>query len=158
MKYKKNMAGTRPGSGPGSKTEAFGATVASSSSPSPHNPSFIRRYRFAWPALLGLNLVVGVYVLLRTKPKSANLDEVKEQVVQDAENETISQPVSSAISPSVIPVVTQQISEDEQRQLFMWILEEKRQIKAANLSEKRQIDGEKAILKQFITSKEIRNF
>jgi hypothetical protein len=117
MKYKKRTGpGVRigAGTGPGVRIGAPGATVAaSSSSPSSHNPSFIRRYRFAWPALLGLNLVVGGYVLLRTKPKHSNLDEIKEQRVQDAENETISQPVSSATSPSVIPVASRKISEDE---------------------------------------------
>lgn len=163
MKHKKNVAGARTGvgagggPGAGSKIEAPGATAASSSSTSSQNPSFIRRYRFVWPALLGLNLVVGGYVLLRTKPKHANLDEAKERV-QYAETETVSQPISSATSTSVIPVASWPISEDEQRQLFKWILEERRQIKAANPSEKSRIDEEKAILKQYITSKEIRNF
>jgi len=42
------------------------------------------------------------------------------------------------------------IPEDEQRQLYKWMLEEKRKIKPRNVAEKKKLDEEKALLKEFI--------
>jgi len=42
------------------------------------------------------------------------------------------------------------IPEDEQRQLYKWILEEKRKVKPRNAAEKKKLDEEKALLKEFI--------
>lgn len=47
------------------------------------------------------------------------------------------------------------IPEEEKRELFKWILEEKRKVKPKNHEEKRQTDEEKAILKQFIRAESI---
>ena len=47
------------------------------------------------------------------------------------------------------------IPEDQQRELFKWLLEEKRKIKPKDPEEKKRIDEEKAILKQFIRVKPI---
>lgn len=47
------------------------------------------------------------------------------------------------------------IAEQEQRELFKWILEEKRKVKPSDRAEKKKIDDEKALLKQFIGAKSI---
>ena len=47
------------------------------------------------------------------------------------------------------------ILEDQQHELFKWMLEEKRNIKPKDPVEKKCIDEEKAILKQFIRAKPI---
>ncbi|GKV11915.1 hypothetical protein SLEP1_g23130 [Rubroshorea leprosula] len=49
----------------------------------------------------------------------------------------------------------QPILEYQQRELFKWLLEEKRKVKPKNREEKKRIDEEKAILKQFIRSESI---
>ena len=51
--------------------------------------------------------------------------------------------------------VRQPIPEDQQRELFQWMLEEKRKIKPKDSQEKKQIDEDKAILKQFIRAKSV---
>ena len=54
------------------------------------------------------------------------------------------------------PVKLQEpIPEDQQRELFKWMLEEKRKIKPKDPEDKKHIDEEKAILKQFIRVKPI---
>ena len=60
-------------------------------------------------------------------------------------------------SPSIKkPVKLQEpISEDQQCELFKWMLEEKRKIKPKDPEEKKRIDEDKAILKQFIRVKPI---
>ncbi|KAL0702885.1 hypothetical protein Bca4012_059007 [Brassica carinata] len=47
------------------------------------------------------------------------------------------------------------IPEDEQRELFKWILEEKRRMEPKDRKEKKQIDEEKAVLKQFIRAETV---
>lgn len=51
--------------------------------------------------------------------------------------------------------IYQPIPEEEKRELFKWILEEKRKVKPNNHEEKKQIDEEKATLKQFIRAESI---
>lgn len=50
------------------------------------------------------------------------------------------------------------IPEDEQRELFKWILEEKRKVEPKDRKEKKQIDEEKAVLKQFIRAERLPKF
>ena len=47
------------------------------------------------------------------------------------------------------------IPEHEQRELYKWILEEKRKVKPINSAEKKKIDEEKALLKQIIRAESI---
>lgn len=51
--------------------------------------------------------------------------------------------------------ILQPIPEEEKRELYKWILEEKRKVKPKSREEKKQIDEEKAILKQFIRAESI---
>ncbi|KAJ6394704.1 hypothetical protein OIU77_023832 [Salix suchowensis] len=70
-----------------------------------------------------------------------------------------SAPVSEKIMPS--PIISEAVKliepvrEDQQRELFKWILEEKRKVKPKDSEERKRIDDEKAILKQFIRAKSI---
>lgn len=62
------------------------------------------------------------------------------------------------VSPPPIaePIIKREpIPEDQQRELFKWILEEKRKIKPRDAKEKQKIDEEKALLKNLIRSKSI---
>lgn len=47
------------------------------------------------------------------------------------------------------------ISGDEQRQVYKWMLEEKRKIKPRNAAEKNKINEEKALLKEFIRAESL---
>ena len=63
--------------------------------------------------------------------------------------------------PAPTPIVelmkepTPPLHEEQKRELFEWMLEEKRKIKPKDRLEKKRIDEEKSILKQFIRSKSI---
>lgn len=60
---------------------------------------------------------------------------------------------NSVTRPTVEPVQCAPIPEDQQRELYKWLLQEKRKIKPKDGEEKKRIDEEKAILKQFIRAK-----
>lgn len=53
------------------------------------------------------------------------------------------------------PIHRAPIPEDQQRELYKWMLEERRKVKPRDAEEKKRIDEEKAILKQFIRAKSI---
>ncbi|KAJ0239123.1 Transmembrane protein [Hirschfeldia incana] len=59
----------------------------------------------------------------------------------------------AAIEP--VKVARKPIPEDEQRELFKWILEEKRKVEPKDRKDKRRIDEEKAVLKQFIRAERV---
>ncbi|CAH8392518.1 unnamed protein product [Eruca vesicaria subsp. sativa] len=126
--------------------------------PLPPKESFARRYKFVWPLLLTVNLAVGGYLFLRTEKKES--DPASEEVVTKsssaATSVTVEKPVSSAVvAEPVVIKAREPIPEKQQRELFKWMLEEKRKVKPSNAEEKKKIDEEKAILKQFIGSKTI---
>jgi len=60
---------------------------------------------------------------------------------------TVSLPAPAKVQPP--------IPEHEQRELYKWILEEKRKVKPRNPAEKKKIDDEKALLKQVIRAESI---
>lgn len=61
--------------------------------------------------------------------------------------------------PVTTPVKVQApIPEEQQREIFQWMLEEKRKLKPKNPLEKKQIDEDKAILKHFLRAKSIPKF
>lgn len=99
----------------------------------------------------------AAYVLLRTVTK----DEEKSEVKPDRSSSSTSSSVAPAASvmpftpPIVPPDQRPPIPEDQQRELFKWLLEEKRKVKAKDAEEKKCIDEEKAILKQFIRAKSL---
>ncbi|KAF0926680.1 hypothetical protein E2562_027118 [Oryza meyeriana var. granulata] len=120
-------------------------------SPPPPPPeakkSFMRRM---FPFLLAANLFVGAYILMRTYQKDSGKKDTEtdptpvEPTSYSATAEKPAEPIAAPIK--VLPP----ISQDDQRQLYKWMLEEKRKIKPRDAAEKKKIDEEKALLKEFI--------
>ncbi|KAG5229204.1 zinc finger protein [Salix suchowensis] len=127
--------------------------------PQPPKESFARRYKFLWPLLLTVNLAVGAYLFMRTKKKDTDQEEEVSSKTPSSTPSTAAAPVSEKIMPS--PIISEAVKliepvrEDQQRELFKWILEEKRKVKPKDSEERKRIDDEKAILKQFIRAKSI---
>ncbi|XP_048227834.1 uncharacterized protein LOC112533963 isoform X2 [Ricinus communis] len=107
----------------------------------------------------------SAYMFAKARMKNLNMGDSKtvKKDVQDIpasgkdllESATIpSIPETPSPTPAVLKL-KEPIPEDQQRELFNWILEEKRKIKPKDSDEKQQIDEEKAILKQFIRGKHI---
>ncbi|ESQ29964.1 hypothetical protein EUTSA_v10011806mg [Eutrema salsugineum] len=127
--------------------------------PPPPKESFARRYKFVWPLLLTVNLAVGGYLFFRTKKK--DIDPENEEIAAKsgsvaAAPVSIEKPVSSTVvAEPVVVKAREPIPEKQQRELFKWMLDEKRKVIPKNAEEKKRNDEEKAILKQFIGSKTI---
>ncbi|KAJ8467078.1 hypothetical protein OPV22_029630 [Ensete ventricosum] len=138
------------------------AASPASSAPPPPPPfaakkGFLRR---VLPFLLTANLAVGGYVLLRTsKKESTEKDEEAVGEVPASPVVTIKPVIpdkKQVVGPIPAPLkVLPPIAEQEQRELFQWILEEKRKMKPGDRAERKEIDEEKALLKQFIRAKSI---
>ncbi|CAA7015521.1 unnamed protein product [Microthlaspi erraticum] len=135
-------------------------TMGGGSAPPPPPPkeSFARRYKFVWPLLLTVNLAVGGYLFFRTKKK--DIEPANEEMAAKSGSLAAPVTVEKSVSSTVVaePMVIkarEPIPEKQQRELFKWMLEEKRKVKPRNAEEKRRIDEEKAILKQFIGAKTI---
>lgn len=97
---------------------------------------------------------------MRTKKKDIA---VEEETTDSAPTPTPSTsgatPTTTAVTESLpiarVTRVQEPIPEQQQRELFKWMLEEKRKIKTKDPEEKKRIDEEKAILKQFLRAKSI---
>ncbi|KAK7840549.1 hypothetical protein CFP56_016579 [Quercus suber] len=156
-----------------SSSSTMGTQSSSAPPPQPPPPkeSFARRYKFVWPMLLAVNLAVGgcflslipqssvyvSYLFMRTKKKDADIEE-EVATPQSTTSATTTPLVEKPLpSPPITQVVKlrEPIPEDQQRELFKWMLEEKRKVKPKDPVEKKRLDDEKAILKQFIRAKSI---
>lgn len=99
---------------------------------------------------------------MRTKKKDVGTEEGE---MSDAPGASVSTAAAVTVSekekevtttPTLQPVIVREpIPENQQRELFKWMLEEKRRVKPKDQEEKRRIDEEKAILKHFIRAKSI---
>ncbi|OMO66308.1 hypothetical protein COLO4_30652 [Corchorus olitorius] len=153
---------------PSTSSSAAASYTMSAPPPPPQPPkeSFARRYKFLWPLLLAVNLSVGAYLFIRTnKKKDTSITE--EDVAKDVGSTPVSTTTVTAPPPPVteqplpLPSITQPVKlpepvpESQQRELFKYILEEKRKVQPKNPEEKKRLDEEKAILKQFIRAKSI---
>ncbi|GAA0178627.1 hypothetical protein LIER_29865 [Lithospermum erythrorhizon] len=126
----------------------------------PVKDSFGRRYKFLWPLLIVVNISVGAYLFMRTKKKDVGPDEEVKDVSNSSGPATVVNAAVTETPVASLPIVEppkprQPIPEEQQRELFKWLLEEKRKIKPRDAEERKCIDEEKAILKQFIRSKSI---
>ncbi|CAG7896430.1 unnamed protein product [Brassica rapa] len=123
--------------------------------PPPPKESFARRYKYMWPLLLTVNLAVGGYLFFRTKKK--DIEEPASEEIAPKSGSVAAAPVTieKPVADPVVVKAREPIPEKQQRELFKWMLEEKRKVKPQNAEEKKRIDEEKAILKQFIGSKSI---
>lgn len=93
---------------------------------------------------------------MRTKKK--DIGEEEQDASPVSVKETVAHVAETPVSPAPIasPVIEREpIPVDQQRELFKWILEEKRKVKPKDAEEKRKIDEEKALLKNLIRSKSI---
>lgn len=98
------------------------------------------------------------YLFLRTKKK--DIDPVDEEMAAKSSSVaapvTVEKPVSSTVVTEPVVIKPREpIPEKQQRELFKWMLEEKRRVTPKSSEEKKRIEEEKAILKQFIRSKTI---
>ncbi|KFK38697.1 hypothetical protein AALP_AA3G148300 [Arabis alpina] len=144
---------------PAAKAAASYSMGGGGSVPPPPKESFARRYKYVWPVLLTVNLAIGGYLFIRTKKK--DIEPAHEEMAAKSGSVaaalvTEKNPVSSTVVAEPVVVKTREpIPEKQQRELFKWMLEEKRKVNPKNAEEKKRIDEEKALLKQFIASKTI---
>ncbi|KAK9726962.1 hypothetical protein RND81_05G248800 [Saponaria officinalis] len=127
--------------------------------------SFARRYKYVWPLLLTVNLAIGAYLFMRTKKKDVTVEEENTNstptpIPTPSPSTSIAPSATAAVTETTVPAaqpvrVSDPIPTTQQRELFKWMLEEKRKIKTNDPEEKKRIDEEKAILKQFIRAKSI---
>ncbi|PNY16999.1 mitochondrial rho GTPase [Trifolium pratense] len=100
-----------------------------------------------------------IYLFTRTNTKKTDTEEEEKEATPISVKDTTKAPVaetSVSLPPTANPVIKREpIPENQQRELFKWILEEKRKIKPKNAEEKRKIDEEKALLKNLLQSKSI---
>ncbi|XP_047045362.1 uncharacterized protein LOC124649841 [Lolium rigidum] len=109
---------------------------------------FMRRM---FPFLLAVNLFVGAYVVVRTYYKDS----------ASSKGGALTDPASTADKPAPEPAAAvprkkfPPIPEDEQRRVYMWMLEEKRKVRPRDKAEKRRLDDEKALLKEIIRAESL---
>ncbi|KAL5579506.1 hypothetical protein UlMin_011948 [Ulmus minor] len=148
-------------SSPSSSMGTPASSFSSSQPPPPPPPpkeSFARRYKFLWPMLLTVNLAIGAYFFMRTKKKDLGAEEEVASTTAAATTAPTAEKPLPAPTIKEPAKLREPIPEDQQRELFKWILEEKRKVKPKDPEEKKRIDEEKAILKQFIRAKSFPSF
>ncbi|XP_074280720.1 uncharacterized protein LOC141605739 [Silene latifolia] len=123
----------------------------------------IERYKIAWRVFMIANLGLGAYIFARAKMKSSSLKTEKPPLKSPPPTSTPPPTVESLEEPEIAPStpiadlvkVREPVPEEHQRELFKWMLDEKRKIKPRNKDDKRRIDEEKAILKKFIRAETV---
>ncbi|CAL4963021.1 unnamed protein product [Urochloa decumbens] len=133
--------------------------------PSAAKVVFMRRI---FPFLLATNVFIGVYVFAKTYKRDQEKKNA-EAAATAAAVAALSSPASPiaktadpapALAPAPAPApapkrVLPPLSEDEQRQVYKWMLEEKRKTKPCDAAEKNKINEEKALLKEFIRAESL---
>ncbi|XP_042047554.1 uncharacterized protein LOC121793589 [Salvia splendens] len=143
-------------------SSSAGATAPPPLPPTPPVKETFQRFKFYKTIALVLSLTVGAYAFARTVLKVGP----QEKKAEDPTISTSSSPTSAtatastiteqpASSPAVEPIQRPPIPEEQQRELYKWMLEEKRKAKPRDAEEKKRIDEEKAILKQLIRAKSL---
>ncbi|KAK2358686.1 WAS/WASL-interacting family protein [Trifolium repens] len=131
----------------------------------------MKRFKFVWRFLLLSNLALGAFLFARAKRRDSMEIHRKRTAHRlhksKATVEVPPEPITSSLDlnyedflvPVTVPVVVRApIAEEQQREVFKWMLEEKRKVKPKDAMEKKQIDEEKYILKQFLRAKSIPKF
>ncbi|KAK4415666.1 hypothetical protein Salat_2674000 [Sesamum alatum] len=120
----------------------------------------LKRYKFLWRVFLIFNFALGAYMFAQPgrKEKVKEKSEVPAEVAPPPATVT-APPVEEepVISPPITkPVIVRPpLPEDQQREIFKWMLEEKRKVKPKSRDDKQRNDEEKAILKEFIRSQSL---
>ncbi|KAL9224704.1 hypothetical protein vseg_000715 [Gypsophila vaccaria] len=124
----------------------------------------IQRYKLAWRVFMIGNLGLGAYIFARAKMKASNVKTEKTLQKSPLPPPTTPEPtVETVEEPEIAPStpiadlvrVSEPVPEEKQREIFKWILDEKRKMKPRNKDDKKRIDDEKAILKMFIRSEAV---
>ncbi|XP_004235604.1 uncharacterized protein [Solanum lycopersicum] len=163
LKQIQQQQASSPTTPPAPPSSMASSSMARGAAPPPQPPkeSFIRRYKYLWPMLLVVNFSIGAYLFMRTKKKDMGTEEGEIDVpgasISTVAASTVSEKEKEvAATPTLQPMIVREpIPENQQRELFKWMLEEKRRIKPKDQEEKKRIDEEKAILKHFIRAKSI---
>lgn len=97
------------------------------------------------------------------KPETAIPEKEEAKPIPEADplfdfTDAVDQSAFQTAAPEPVKLARKPIPEDDQRELFKWILEEKRKIEPKDRKEKKQLDEDKAILKQFIRAERIPKF
>jgi hypothetical protein len=105
-------------------------------------------------------MLVTVYVFAKTYKRDQEKKNAQVTAAAAAAAALSSQASTTAKAPDPTPApvpkrVLPPLSEDEQRHLYKWMLEEKRKIKPRNATEKNKINEEKALLKEFIRAESL---
>lgn len=117
--------------------------------------AFMRR---VFPFLLATNVFIGVYVFAKTYKRDQDKKNAEAAAAADAAAALASPPAPIPEPAEHAPPpkrVLQSLSQDEQRQIYKWMLEEKRKIKPQNAAEKTKINEEKALLKEIIRAESL---
>lgn len=103
--------------------------------------------------------VFAAYIFTQPAKKERKKEKVEIPAEVAPVPATVAPPVQEepVFSPPIHePVIVREpVPEDQQREIFKWILEEKRKVKPKNREEKQRINEEKAILKDFIRAESI---
>lgn len=157
-------------------TSSMGSSASAPASAPPPKQSFARRFKYLWPLLLTANFAVGAYILMGKKKEDTSIEVA---AVSDVPATPVGSPVApvgpsigpvASVAHPVTPVIPVEAAEmplastpislpvNQQRELFNWLLEEKRKLMPKDLEEKKRIDEDKAILKKFISAKSLPTF
>ncbi|OIW18715.1 hypothetical protein TanjilG_13467 [Lupinus angustifolius] len=138
--------------------------------PVPPTDSALKRTKFIWRLLLVSNFALGAYMFASAKRRdSTESNRRREQKSQKgkATVEVPAKPITvlddfnydDFLVTDTTPVqVRDPIPEEQQREIFKWMLEEKRKVKPKDPVEKKQNDQEKATLKKFLSAESIPKF
>lgn len=83
-------------------------------------------------------------------PEKAKPKEAEKEKTAPAQAAPVPAVASSVAAPEWTPPPKTTISEEEQRQVLQWVLDERRKEKGLNKAQKARIDEEKKLLKQFL--------
>ncbi|KAI4344507.1 hypothetical protein L6164_011724 [Bauhinia variegata] len=138
----------------------------------PRTESLMKRSKLIWRLLLISNFALGAYLFAWAKKRdSMEINGKKKQSLEKSEAtaEVPPKPITdyldsyydeeSLFGPDTMPMKVQDpILEEQQREIFQLMLEERRKMKPKDPMEKKQIDEQKVILKQFIRAESMPKF
>ncbi|XP_054822467.1 uncharacterized protein LOC129320839 [Prosopis cineraria] len=141
--------------------------------PPPSTRFLMKRGKLLWRVLLISNFALGAYLFSRPKKKAVTEVHTRKGHKLQMEKTTVEIPEPPTTTTSVdtifdddafyLPVsipeeVRPPIPDEQQREVFKWMLEGKRKAQPKDPVEKKQIDEEKAILKEILRADIIPKF
>ncbi|KAL1335479.1 hypothetical protein HN51_064357 [Arachis hypogaea] len=130
----------------------------------------MRRCKVVWRLLLLFNFALGAYIFAgvqlrelkenrRRKSHRLHKGRASSEVPKDPITASVDWNYDDLLVPATTPVAARNpLLEEQQREVLLWMLQEKRKMKPKDRAEKKQIDEEKAILKRFLRAKSIPKF